>query len=110
MSDNMDDRVRDLLRRKADELPPHRGVPRSVLGRARRRVATNAMVVGLAAVVVAGGAFAGVRALQSNPPRGLAGTPTPSVVPTTPSPSPPPAAVTACTFSQLNAVAALQGA
>jgi hypothetical protein len=106
MSDDMDDRVRDLLRRKADDLPPHRGVPGSVVSRARRRIAMNALAVVVAAVVVAGGAFAGVRAIVANPPRGLVGTPTPS----SSQPSPTLPAITSCTSSQLQAAASLQGA
>src|SRR2546428_2256939 len=101
MSDDMDDRVRDLLRRKADDLPPHRGVPRSVMSRARRRIALNALAVGVAAVVVAGGAFAGVRALVASPPGVPGGLPTPSVVPNTPSPGAP--VITSCASSQLSA-------
>src|SRR5438309_4909146 len=89
MSDDMDDRVRDLLRRKADDLPLHRGVPRSVMSRARRRIALNALAALVAVAVVGGGAFAGVRALVA-PSVVPGGSPAPSVVPTTPSPAPRP--------------------
>src|SRR5947209_20078779 len=108
MSDDMDDRVRDLLRRKADDLPPHRGVPRSVMSRARRRIALNALAALVAVAVVGGGAFAGVRALVASPSVVPGGSPAPSVVPTTPSPAPP--AITRCAASQLQATASLGGA
>ncbi len=105
MSD-MDDELRELLRRKADDVPAHREVPRSLASRARRRIALNALRVGMTVVVLAAGAFAGVRAL---------GGPTaqrPIGVPTATSVQPPPSASTtlACTSSQLRAVGSMQGA
>lgn len=82
MSD-MDD-IRELLERRAGEVPAHREVPRAMLRRARRRVAAALVVaLGVAAVLSFGG-YAGVRALSSldrsvpvqsptaPPPRGVA--------------------------------------
>src|SRR5437763_16215519 len=60
---DMGDDLRELLRRKADQVPPHRAAPRSLMRRARRRIAVNALGAGLIVVVLAGGAFAGLRAL-----------------------------------------------
>jgi hypothetical protein len=110
MSDMRDD-LRELLQRRADGVPPHRDVPRSLVARARRRVALNALGVGLAVAVAAGGVFAGLRAFDTAPAPQPAGKPHPSTVVTSPPPtSPPPAAVTACTGSQLRAVGSMQGA
>src|SRR5437588_3453554 len=112
MSDMRDD-LRELLQRRAEGVPPHRDVPRSLVARARRRVALNALGVGLAVVVAAGGVFAGVRAFGTAPATEPAGRPHHSPVATSPSPvttSPAPAAVTACTGGQLRAVGSIQGA
>src|SRR5438128_10656471 len=96
---HMDDDLRDLLRRKADDVPPHREVPRSLTGRARRRIALNALGVGMAVVVLAGGAFAGLRAFGASPAPQPGGTPsTPPAQPTPPS---------ACTTPQLRAVGSM---
>ncbi|HXY71828.1 MAG TPA: DUF4232 domain-containing protein [Actinomycetota bacterium] len=76
MSD-MDDRMRDLLRRKADDVPPHRDVPPSMLRRARRRMAANGIAVGAIALVLIVGVFAGFQAFAgSSPPAQPAGQPT----------------------------------
>src|SRR5213076_3288817 len=56
------DELRELLQRKADDVPPHREIPRALEGRARRRIGLNALGVGMVVVVLAAGALAGVRA------------------------------------------------
>ena len=106
MTDLRDD-LRELLQRRADKVPPHRGVPRSLAGRARRRIALNALGVGLAVVVLAGGAFAGVRAIgtSTTPSQGIAGQRTHHG-----RHSPPATAPSACTAGQLRAVGSMQGA
>jgi len=82
MSD-MDDRMRDLLRRKADDVPPHRDVPPSMLRRAHRRMAVNGIAVGAIALVLIVGVFAGFQAFAgSSPPVQPVGQPT------TPAPHP----------------------
>jgi Protein of unknown function (DUF4232) len=102
---DFDDQIRDVLRRKADALPPHLEVPRSLAGRARRRIALNAVAAGLAVLVATVGALAGARALS--PERG-------PIVPgrhpshtQTPHPAP---ATLPCTDGQLRAVGSMQGA
>src|SRR5919197_374320 len=104
------DEVRELLGRKADHVPPHRAVPRSLRRRIRRRIALNALVLGTLIVVLGAGAFAGVRALSG------AGTVTPANSPSghpqSPSVQPSSSAATtaACTAGQLRAVASTEGA
>jgi hypothetical protein len=126
---HMDDDLRELLQRKADDIPPHHEVPRSLVGRARRRIALNALAVGLTVVVVAGGALAGLRtfgAASNQIPVGMPTTstslpsttaspsqPSPSVSPSpSPSVSPSPSlpTITACTSAQVRAVGSMQGA
>ena len=74
MSD-MDDRVRDLLRRKADDVPPHRDVPPSLTRRAHRRMAVNGAVVGAVALVLIAGVFVGFQAFAGSPPKQPIGQP-----------------------------------
>src|SRR5437899_5990595 len=98
----IDDDVRELLRRKADEVPLHGQVPSALVGRTRRRIAVISIGVGLAVVALAGGAFASVRATQNhqaNPHPFQSGSTTPAVT-TTP----------ACTAGQLRAVGSMDGA
>ena len=104
MSDVRDD-LRELLRRRANELPPHREVPSSLRGRARRRIAFNALGVGLAVVVAAGGALAGIRAFGGPSAPEPGGSPSPSSQ-QTPSGS----GLPACTSAQLRAVGSMEGA
>jgi hypothetical protein len=102
----IDDELRELFLRKAEDVPPHREVPQSLVRRARRRIVLNALIVGVGVVVLAAGAFAGVRALGGGPAHQPAGrTIHPPVRPTTSA-----SATLACTSSQLRAVASLQGA
>src|SRR6059036_2553084 len=104
MTDVRDD-LRELLQRKADRVHPHREVPRALAGRARRRIALNAMAVGLAVVVLAGGAFAGVRSFGAAPARQPAdGSTTPA------QPTPSAAGTAACTSGQLRANGSMDGA
>jgi hypothetical protein len=102
MSD-MDDKLRDLLRRRADDLPPHLAVPPALSGRVRRRIALNAAGVGIIVVALAAGAFAGVRALGGPRASGPAGPPTFSNVQPTPSSD-------TCASGQLRANGSIQGA
>ena len=81
MSD-MDDRVRDLLRRKADDVPPHRDVPPTMIRRAHRRMAVNGAVVGAVVLILIGGVFVGFQAFAGSPPVHPLGNPT------TPAPHP----------------------
>src|SRR5256885_2419002 len=99
MSDMRDD-LRELLQRRAEGVPPHRDVPRSLVARARRRVALNALGVGLAVVVAAGGGFAGGRAVGPAPATKIRGRPhhSPGATP------PAPAALPAPTGGPLRAV------
>jgi hypothetical protein len=60
---DMNDDVTELLRRRAAQVPPHREVPASMTGRVRRRVAMNALAMGMAVVLVGGIAVAGLRTL-----------------------------------------------
>ena len=101
----IDDDLRELLRRKADEVPLHGQVPTALVGRARRRIALNSIGVGLAIVVIAGGAFAGVRAIQQQhekPGPFASSRPNPTVTPAV--------TTSGCTSGQLRAVGSMQGA
>lgn len=114
----MDDEIRQLLSRKADEVPPHWDVPRSLTRRVRRRIALNALAVGTALVVVAFGAFASVRTLNApgdakpiGPASSPTAEPTPSPSPTAAPVQPTPSTATeACTSAQLRAVGSMEGA
>jgi hypothetical protein len=104
MNDIHDD-VTELLRRRAADVPPHREVPRSMVGRARRRVAVNALAVAAAVVVVGVVAVVGVRAFSpatDEVPRRGPGTP--SQAPNSMS------MATECTAVQISAVASMEGA
>ena len=99
MSD-MNDELRELFQRKADDLPPHLEVPRSLASRARRRIALNALGVGITVVVFAAGAFAGVRALGGPlAPQPVGRSSTSSAQP-----------AHACTSEQLRAIGSIEGA
>jgi hypothetical protein len=122
--DDMDRELRSLLQEKAGEVPRHREIPGSLTRRVRRRVALNAVAVGAALVLLAGGAFAGVRAFtqpsspilpvshhsphphRSAKPAPRQSTPTPSESPSAEGST----AVTACTAGQLRAVGTMDGA
>jgi hypothetical protein len=103
---DIDGDVRELLRRKAQDVPPHQEVPRSLVRRVRRRIAMNALAVGATAIVLAVGVFTGVRALnamRTSEPIGPG--PSPSVEPT-----PSTSTLAACTSAQLRAVGSMEGA
>ncbi len=102
----MDNDVRELLRRKAQDVPPHQEVPRFLVRRVRRRIAVNALAVGATAVVLSVGFFSGVRALNATGTSEPIGPgPSPSAAPTSSTSSP-----TACTSAQLRAVGSMEGA
>ena len=133
---NMDDDLRDSLRRRADDVRPHRDVPPGLGRKAGRRIALNSMLVGVTAAVVIVGAVVGFRAISNGGGSEIGGSPTPpdaqsptvpvvqspTVAPsqtTAPSPTgagttgPSPsssAAVPACTDGQLRAVGVMDGA
>jgi hypothetical protein len=103
---DIDDALRELLQRKAQDVAPHREVPRALVSRARRRIGLNVLSVGVAVAVVVAGGFLGVRALTGPAPRQPAGKTT-APPPSTPSN----AVIAACVSTQLRAVAGqLQGA
>ena len=102
---DVDDDLRELLRRRADDVPAHRDVPRSLVRRANRRIARNALSVALTVVVLAVGAVAGLRAVGAPGRVPVGQTPSPTVQH---SPSGP--ASSACTSAQLQAAASLEGA
>ncbi|MGZ4213876.1 MAG: DUF4232 domain-containing protein [Actinomycetota bacterium] len=102
----IDDQIRDLLRDKADEVPPHGSLPRPLSRRIRRRITLNAVAVTMSVFVIGVGAFAGVRALRAPG--------APEVIKPASSPtaqqSPSVAPIVACTAEQLQARGSLQGA
>jgi Protein of unknown function (DUF4232) len=97
----IDDRLRELLQRKAAEVPRHGDVPPSLARRARRRAALTTAGVGLAVVVIAGGTLVGLRAL-SRPNAGPI-VPATGASGTSSSPGPSQGAVAACASGQLRA-------
>jgi hypothetical protein len=94
---DIQDEVRALLERRANDMPLHADVPPTLVRRARTRFAAYAVGVAAAVVVVAG---IGAAALQSAP-----GGPV-----TTPGTSPSVAAPAACTAAQLSAIPQMTGA
>jgi len=109
----IDQDVRDLLRRRADDVPTHGEVPASLGRRVRRRIAVNAALAGAVAVVLAAGAFASVRAFTGSAPQPVGSTPPPAHA-SQPAPSRTPATSPtggrACTSADLRAAGALAGA
>ena len=97
----IDERVRELLHRKAEDVPSHGEMPSRVAGRARRRIAANAVGVALGVAVVLVGASAGLRFVGTGavPPTG-GGRP----------PTPPPSGPTICTATDLQIGGSVQGA
>src|SRR5213075_2973434 len=73
----MDNELKELLSKRADEVRVEPEIPRPVLRRARRRRVLNGALAGLTAAIVVAGAVIGIRtALQD---RGVpANTPSPS--------------------------------
>src|SRR2546428_9823381 len=97
--------LRELLRRRAGEVPPHVDVPRSMVRRARRRIAMNALGVTVVIAALGTGAFAGLRAINKTPAPGFV-RPGPPSAQATPSGS----TTSACASEQLRAVASMEGA
>ena len=63
----MDEALRDLLRRKADEMTSPRGeVPFALVRRARLRMARNSAAVAAVVIVLVAGAFTGYRAFAGS--------------------------------------------
>jgi hypothetical protein len=118
----MDEALRDLLRRKADEMPSPRGdVPPAMLRRARMRIARNSAAVAALVLVLVAGALTGYRAFAGSNAEGPAGRPSapagvhPTHSPpahTSPSPSNSPSgspAAARCTVGQLHVAVAGSG-
>jgi uncharacterized protein DUF4232 len=104
---DIDNELRELFLRRAEDVPPHREVPSSLASRARHRIALNAVGAAVVVAVLAAGAFTGVRALTGPPaPRLPGGNSSPS--PSQPGPSA--STISACTSAQLRAVGSMQGA
>ncbi len=101
---DMHDDVTELLRRRAEQVPPHREMPRAMTGRVRRRLAVNALAIGVAVVLVGGIAVAGLRAFAPATDRIPVGDGA------TPSQQTSGSAGAACTSAQLQAVASMEGA
>lgn len=103
MNDMRDD-LRELLHRKAGDLPVDRGVPRTLAGRARRRIALNALGATLLVVALAGGAVATLRTVGSES----------NIQPATNAPSPSktvaPLPASTCASATLRAEATIEGA
>jgi Protein of unknown function (DUF4232) len=101
---DIDDRLRELLERKAAEVPPHGDLPSRLARRARRRAGLTTAGVGLAVVVLAGGTLVGLRALSrpnAEPIVPATGASGPSS-----SPSPSLGEIAACGSGQLRATVA----
>jgi Domain of unknown function (DUF4232) len=104
MNDIRDD-IREVLQRKAAQVPPHLMAPPSLARRARGRIFVNALTVGLTLTVLSGAALAGVRTFGAARHEQVAGQPTPP-----PHGTPSGAARPACTSGQLRAVGTFEGA
>lgn len=96
------DRLERELRERAAEVPYLQKAPRTMLARARRRVARNALSSVVAVGLIVAGASAGLGALRSNGVGPASNGPTHS-----PAPAP---STTSCLAADLRATAALQGA
>jgi Protein of unknown function (DUF4232) len=94
---DMDNEVRQLLRDKASEMPPHLDVPPSLRKRVRPRIARNALLAVAVAAVVTVVAIAGLRSLNGPPEERSLGTGGP-------------AGPAQCPVDQLEPSAALEGA
>jgi hypothetical protein len=109
----MDDEIRQLLRKKADEVPRRRAIPVSLTRRVRLRIARNSVALGTMIVLLAAGTFVGARALNApgshEHVRPASSSPRASNQPASPT-STPPASPTTCTPGQLRAVGIFEGA
>jgi hypothetical protein len=61
------DRSGELLRRRADDVPPQLDVPPELAGRGHRRFAVNALGATVIAAVLVTGLFAGCAAIGRSP-------------------------------------------
>jgi hypothetical protein len=102
---DLDDQLHELFQRRADDVSPHREVPRSLARRARHRIALTALGAGIGVIVVAAGALAGIRALGDGPAVDQlgGGRSTSSAQPSAP-------VTPECTAAQLRAVGSMEGA
>lgn len=98
---DLEDRLRETLRRKAVSVPPHREVPKGLIQRALRQIARNMLGVLMAIAIVAVGAVTGVQALN-NPSRRV-----PVTSPTLPATTPVPASTSACVSGDLSGTSRL---
>ena len=96
--DDMEGRVRELLRHRAEDVPPQLDVPPELAGQGHRRFAVNALSAVVVAAVVVAGVFAGMRAIG----------PEPVTQPATS--GPPGASIPTCSPLQITATPALEGA
>jgi hypothetical protein len=86
----MEERVRELLRSMAADVPTHEEVPGRTARRARRGMAVSAVVLALIAAVAVSGGLMGLQALTGESPR------TPGVVP-----PPAPAIARSCEWARV---------
>jgi hypothetical protein len=117
------DELREVLQDRAEQIPPHRTVPRSLAGRARRRLALNALAAGVVVAALAAGTVTGLHAFTSGAgepaeqPSALhhrtsSGHPTrvqPSTSATANASGTGGTAVVACTSGQLRAIGSMEG-
>ena len=96
--DDMEGRVRELLRHRAEDVPPQLDVPPELAGRGHRRVAVNALGAVVVAAVLVVGVVAGMRAIGPEPVSQPA------------SPGPSGAAIPTCSPLQITATPVLEGA
>lgn len=94
--DDMEGQVRELLRRRADDVPPQLDVPPELAGRGHRRLAMNALGATVVAAVLLAGVFAGLRTIGPEP--------------VTQPASPGPLSTPTCSPLQITATPALEGA
>jgi hypothetical protein len=90
----IDEEVRQMLRERSRDVAPRFEVPRSLTTRTRRRIAANALAVGITVVVASVGAFAGLRAVTRTERTGRDGITAPA----------------ACLSTQLRTTALMEGA
>lgn len=101
MMRNDDDRIAQLLRDVAAEMPADPELERTTLRRSRGRRVLNASLAGVTAVVLIAGSFAGLRLVAADPPAEPAGSPTPSSSIDTPTPPPDVPAAVSDTWSDI---------
>jgi Protein of unknown function (DUF4232) len=110
---DVDDRLRELFRRRAEDPAPRTSVPPSLPRRARRRIAVNALGAAMVVAVLAAGGAVGIQAIARQSGTVPADHPSPTTTRhrTSPAPSPSPSSgVAACTAGQVRATATLLGA